>query len=122
MTVGDCGFRLTKNCDFGGHARRNTFHYQGTTPFATYERRVREELTHLFGPWGFRAAEDIVAITINRWAPGYTFASLPGGRKPAPRAGRAQLGRTSFASADMGGEPWTQLAVQEGRRAALEPL
>ena len=62
------------------------------TPFATYERQVREELTHLFGPWGFRAADDIVAITVNRWAHGYTFASLPGDRKPSRQAGASQAG------------------------------
>jgi len=92
------------------------------TPFATYERRVREKLTHLFGPWGFSAADDIAAITVNRWAHGYTFSSLPGERKSSRKAGHAKLGRISFADADAAGDPWTQSAGQEGRRAAIEQI
>ena len=93
-----------------------------TTPFATYERRVREELTHLFGPWGFRAADDIMAITVNRWAHGYTFSSLPGERKSLRKPGRAKLGRISFAGADAAGVPWTQSAMYQGHRAAMEQM
>jgi spermidine dehydrogenase len=92
------------------------------TPFATYERRVREELTRLFGPWGFRAADDIAAITVNRWAHGYTFSSLPGERKSSRKTGHAKLGRISFAGADMAGDPWTQSAISEAHRAAMEQM
>jgi hypothetical protein len=48
---------------------------------------------------------------------------LPGEELKAPyKQGRRQLGRISFAGADAGGVPWTQLALQQGRRAALEQL
>lgn len=96
------------------------------TPFEAYEREIRQEMYHLFGPWGFKPASDILAITINRWGHGYNFFKLPGafyekGKAPYEK-GRVKLGHISFAGADAGGSPWTQLALQQGRRAALEQL
>ncbi len=38
--------------------------------FEDYEREIRSELNHAFGPWGFDAAKDILAITVNRWGHG----------------------------------------------------
>jgi len=92
-------------------------------PFEEYEREIRTELQHMFGSNGFSAADDILAITVNRWGHGYNFFNGPGSsdRKPY-EPGRAKLGRISFAGADAGGSPWTQLALQQGRRAALEQL
>jgi spermidine dehydrogenase len=96
------------------------------TPFEVYERQIREELYYLFGSWGFDPANDIVAITINRWGHGYNFFKKPGAyykKGEAPyEFGRMRLGRISFAGADAGGSPWSQLAMQQGRRAALEQL
>ena len=43
------------------------------TPFEVYERQIRQELHNMFGPWGFNPANDILAITINRWGHGYNF-------------------------------------------------
>jgi spermidine dehydrogenase len=92
-------------------------------PFEEYEREIRFELQHMFGSHGFSAADDILAITVNRWGHGYNFFKGPksGDEKPYVR-GRERLGRISFAGADAGGSPWTQLALQQGRRAALEQL
>jgi len=91
------------------------------TTFAVYEKQIRQELHKLFGPWGFEAAKDILAITINRWGHGYNFFHAPGEELKTPyQQGRLQLGRISFAGADAGGGPWTQFALQQGRRAALE--
>lgn len=95
-------------------------------PFEEFEREIRFELQHLFGAWGFNAADDILAITVNRWGHGYNFfkqpASLARRSNPPWQAGRRQLGRISFAGADAGGSPWTQLALQQGMRAAREQL
>ena len=92
-------------------------------PFEEYEREIRAELQHMFGSHGFNAADDILAITVNRWGHGYNFFKGPkrADDKPYVR-GREKLGRISFAGADAGGSPWTQLALQQGRRAALEQL
>lgn len=93
-------------------------------PFAEFEREIRVELNRWFGPWGFSAADDILAITVNRWGHGYNFFKAPGvfGRKPPYETGRLKMGRISFAGADAGGSPWTQLALQQGCRAAVEQL
>ncbi len=93
------------------------------TPFEVYERQIRQELHNMFGPWGFDPANDILAVTLNRWGHGYNFFHAPGEEGKAPyKLGRVKLGRISFAGADAGGSPWTQLALQQGRRAALEQL
>ncbi len=95
-------------------------------PFEEFEREIRTELNYMFGPWGFNAADDILAITVNRWGHGYNFFKGPvsSARKSLPPyvKGRERLGRISFAGADAGGSPWTQLALQQGMRAALEQL
>ncbi len=91
--------------------------------FEDYEREIRSELNHALGPWGFDAAKDILAITVNRWGHGYNFFQpRPGEEKPPYEIGRRRVGRISFAGADAGGSPWTQEALQHGRRAAYEQL
>jgi spermidine dehydrogenase len=94
-------------------------------PFEDYEREVRRELQHLFGGPNFNAADDIVGITVNRWGHGYNFFKAPlsddEDDEPYMR-GRQKLGRISFAGADAGGSPWSQLALQQGYRAAHEQL
>jgi spermidine dehydrogenase len=116
-------------------------------PFEEYEREIRSELNHALGPWGFDAAQDILAITVNRWGHGYNFfppqpgrtplnaagphprgspsggfAPAGGLKTPAYEIGRARLGRISFAGADAGGTPWTQAAMEQAHRAAHEQL
>ena len=90
--------------------------------FEDYEREIRSELNHALGPWGFDAAKDILAITVNRWGHGYNFFQPTPGEKPPYEVGRRRVGRISFAGADAGGSPWTQAALQQGRRAAYEQL
>src|ERR1700736_2150108 len=40
------------------------------TPFATFEKNIRDQLNRMLGPAGFDAARDIEGITVNRWAHG----------------------------------------------------
>ena len=42
-------------------------------PFSTFEEAVKQQLTGMFGTNGFDAARDIEAITVNRWAHGYSY-------------------------------------------------
>ena len=91
-------------------------------PFADLEREIRAELDRVLGPWGFDAAEDILAITVNRWGHGYNL--FPYGRRdgrPWTR-GRERFDRISFAGADAGGTPWTQAAFEQAHRAVEEQL
>jgi spermidine dehydrogenase len=101
-----------------------------TKTFEDHEREIRTALNHVLGPWGFNAAEDIVAITVNRWGHGYVYANSYQGiskfENPArdyPQVeGRASLGRISFAGADAAGNPWTQATFVQAHRAAMEQL
>ncbi|MBK9410821.1 MAG: hypothetical protein IPN47_22775 [Gemmatimonadetes bacterium] len=43
------------------------------TPYATYERNVRDQLARMLGKGGFDPARDIAAITVNRWSHGYAY-------------------------------------------------
>src|SRR5690606_27358785 len=43
------------------------------TTFADFEERVRDELDRMLGPGGFASGRDIAAITVNRWAHGYSY-------------------------------------------------
>ena len=42
------------------------------TPFATFERNIRDQLARTLGAGGFDPARDIEAITVNRWPHGYS--------------------------------------------------
>lgn len=43
------------------------------TSYETFERNVREQLGRVLGGGGFDPANDIVAITVNRWSHGYAY-------------------------------------------------
>ena len=43
------------------------------TPYAKFERNIREQLARMLGGAGFDPARDIAGITVNRWAHGYAF-------------------------------------------------
>ena len=94
--------------------------------FEDFEREVRTVLDGMLGPGGFRAADDILAITVNRWPHGYSYDYLdlwdpdwPSGEAPHEIARRA-FGRISFANADAGAFAATQVAIDEAWRAVNE--
>jgi spermidine dehydrogenase len=75
-----------------------------TTPFATYEKEIKKQLTAMFGANGFDAERDIAAITMNRWSHGYAYEYLQlydpeweEGRAPH-ELGRAPIGRIHIAN------------------------
>src|SRR5712692_1232670 len=47
------------------------------TPFAKFERNIRDQLGRMLSGAGFDPAADIVGITVNRWAHGYAFTPNP---------------------------------------------
>jgi spermidine dehydrogenase len=100
------------------------------TPFATFEYRIRDLLARALGPGGFRAADDIEAITVNRWPHGYApeYNAL-WDREPdlaasmATRAAwRQRCGRITLANSDVGGGAYTDVAIEQGHRAVQELL
>ena len=44
-----------------------------TTPFETFERKIRDQLARSLDGGRFDPARDIEAITVNRWPHGYAY-------------------------------------------------
>ena len=77
-----------------------------STPFATYEQQIREQLQSILGQHGFNHERDIRAITVNRIPHGYAYPYLAlddpeweEGQAPH-EIGRARFGRISIANTD----------------------
>src|SRR6185369_14191195 len=94
-----------------------------STPFREYERKIREQLTDMFGASCFDAKRDIAGIVLNRWGhayvspqPGFFFGK---DGSPAPREvlRSAPFGRIAFANTDLSGAPDHRTAIAEAHRA-----
>ena len=91
--------------------------------FEDFEREVRTVLDGMWGSAGFSAADDILAITVNRWPHGYSYDYLdlwdpewPPGEAPHEIA-RKPFGNISFANSDAGAYAMTEVAIDEAWRA-----
>jgi spermidine dehydrogenase len=98
------------------------------TPFATFERNIREQLARTLGDGGFDPARDIEAITVNRWPHGYSAEFnplfepvLPPEQQPHVIA-RARFGRIAIANSDAGASAYTDSAIDQAHRAVGELL
>jgi spermidine dehydrogenase len=99
-----------------------------TTPFDTFEAHVREELGRVLGPAGFDADRDIAAITVNRWAHGYSYQYnslddafwIDGGELPCAAARRPVGRRIAIANSDAAAYAYTDAAIDQARRAVSE--
>ncbi len=96
------------------------------TPFATYERHIREQLTRVLTGTGFDPARDIEAIVVNRWPHGFALGlnslfdpEVAEDERPH-LVGRKQFGRISIANSDASGVDLTQTAFDEAFRAVHE--
>jgi spermidine dehydrogenase len=99
------------------------------TPFATFERNVRDLLGRALAGGGFDAARDILAITVNRWPHGYAYEYNPLfeplGRPESERPcviGRRPFGRIMIANSDSDGSAYTNVAIDQAYRAIQETL
>jgi spermidine dehydrogenase len=98
-----------------------------TTPFADYERRIRAQMTRLFGGAGFDARRDIAGIVLNRWGhayvnpqPGFYFGRE--GQKAPRDVLRERHGRIAFGHSELEGHQNWPGAVRNGARAARQVL
>jgi spermidine dehydrogenase len=95
------------------------------TSFEDFEFHVRDELARMLGPGGFDPDADIVAITVNRWGHGYSYAGDPlhapdeDAGRPYERA-RTRCGNVAFANADAGWMPLASEAIAQAHRAVAE--
>jgi len=98
------------------------------TSFATFEHHIRDQLARTLGPGGFDPADDIQAITVNRWPHGYAREYNPLFDPEVPAAqqphviGRARFGRIAIANSDAGGLAYTDSAIDQASRAVHELL
>jgi spermidine dehydrogenase len=96
------------------------------TPFEVLERALREQLARMLGGGGFDPARDVLGLTVNRWAHGYTYEynSLfdpvwPPGGAPHEIA-RRPAGRVAIANADAAAFAYTDAAIDQAWRAVRE--
>ena len=98
------------------------------TPFAKFEKNIRDQLGRMLGRAGFDPAKDIEGITVNRWAHGYAFAPNPlfdPDWKEEERPwviGRKPFGRIAIANSDAGASAYTDVAIDQAWRAVGELL
>lgn len=98
------------------------------TSFETFERNIRLQLNRMLGPGGFDAARDILAVTVNRWPHGYAPEHNPLFDPDVPKdqranvMGRKRFGRIAIANSDSGGGAYTDVAIDQARRAVDELL
>ncbi len=98
------------------------------TSFETFERMIRDQLSRTLGPGGFNAAEDITAITVNRWPHGYAYEYNPlfdpdWDEHNQPHViGRQPFGRIAIANSDSGAAAYTDSAINQAHRAIGEVL
>ncbi|HSE41689.1 MAG TPA: NAD(P)-binding protein [Acidobacteriota bacterium] len=98
-----------------------------TTPFKTFEMKIRDQLSRMLGGSGFDESKDILAITVNRWAHGYAYQYnslfdpfwLDGSEPPCERA-RKPFGRLAIANADAAAYSYADAAIDQAYRAVNE--
>jgi spermidine dehydrogenase len=97
-----------------------------TTPFRTFESKIRDQLARILGDGGFDPARDIDAITVNRWPHGYAYEynplwdpDWPDGQSPC-EIGRKPFGRIAIANSDAGAAAYTDCAIDQAYRAVNE--
>jgi len=97
-----------------------------TTPFAEIEYGIRTQLTGMLSSGGFDPARDIEAITVNRWAHGYSYSYNPlfddvESIDELPHViGRARFGRIAIANSDAGARATIDSAIDQAHRAIEE--
>jgi spermidine dehydrogenase len=94
--------------------------------FEDFEREILTVMTGIWGPSGFDPAEDILAITVNRWPHGYARDHLDledpawNAQPPPNVAGRQPFGNITIANSDAGADAYTHTAIDQAWRAVNE--
>jgi spermidine dehydrogenase len=96
------------------------------TPYAKFERNISDQLERMLAGTGFDPANDIVGITVNRWAHGYAYTpnslfepDWKDGEQPWI-VGRKPFGRITIANSDAGASAYTDVAIDQAYRAVGE--
>ncbi|MFK8049277.1 MAG: NAD(P)-binding protein [Halioglobus sp.] len=98
-------------------------------PFEIIERHIRKQLADMLAGGGFDPAGDIAAITVNRWAHGYSYGydsmedpyyDDPNDERFPHVQARKQFGRISIANCDSAATALLHAAVEQAHRAVGE--
>lgn len=96
------------------------------TPFSVFEKNIRDQLGRMLGSAGFDPAQDILGITVNRWAHGYAYGYNPlfdpdwtEGQEPWV-VGRQRFGQIAIANSDAGASAYMDAAIDQANRAVQE--
>ncbi len=96
------------------------------TPYAKFERNIRDQLGLMLSSAGFDPARDITGITVNRWAHGYSYTPFAldtpdwkEGQQPWV-IGRKPFGNIAIANSDAGASAYTDVAIDQAYRAVHE--
>jgi spermidine dehydrogenase len=99
-----------------------------TTTFEQFELEIRRQLDRMLRAGRFDEANDIAAITVNRWPFGYAYTydtladpEVPPEQRPHILA-RQRFGRVTIANSDAGAAAFTNQAIDEANRAVQELL
>ncbi|HEV7137021.1 MAG TPA: NAD(P)-binding protein [Steroidobacteraceae bacterium] len=98
------------------------------TPFATFERNIRDQLGRMLAGGGFDPERDIEAIIVNRWSHGYGYEYDPLFDPDWPHdarpnvIGRKPFGRITIANSDSGATAYTDVAIDQAHRAVGQLL
>ncbi len=90
---------------------------------------MRDQLDQALSGTGFDGERDIAAITVNRWAHGYSYSPNPmwepayASEEDKPWVkGRKPFGRITIANSDAGAAANTNSAITQAHRAVQEAL
>jgi spermidine dehydrogenase len=97
------------------------------SPYADYERRIREHMTHLFSQAGFNPRRDIAGVILNRWgharvvqSPGFYYGR--DGRPAARDVVMKGFGRIAIGHSELNGHQSATGAMAQGKRAVEQVL
>jgi spermidine dehydrogenase len=94
--------------------------------FEDFEQEILTVMSGIWGPSGFDPAEDILAITVNRWPHGYARDHLDledpawNAQPPPNVVGRQPFGNITIANSDAGADAYTHTAIDQAWRAVNE--
>ncbi|MGH6631305.1 MAG: hypothetical protein ACREB3_16380, partial [Burkholderiales bacterium] len=94
--------------------------------FEDFEREIRTVMNGVWGASGFNAADDILAIMVDRWPHGYARDHIDledptWNTEPPPNViGRQPFGNITIANSDAGADAYTHIAIDQAWRAVNE--
>jgi len=94
-------------------------------PFSEHEKMIRKQLQGMFGDAGFDHEKDILAITVNRWAHGYSYTvnslfDKEDESEKIIKTARQPFGNIHIANSDSDWSPYAHSAMDQGWRAVQE--